>query len=435
MTGTVDVTAQAPVQRVSTLELFFDLVFVFTVTQLTAVLSHDLSWESLGQVMVMLALIWWMYAGYAWLTNSISTRELRQRAILLGGMAGYLVLALAVPGAFHGSGLAFGVGYLIVVAVHSSLFIWTASAQSSRAFLGIAPYNLFNATLVVVGGALGGTAQAVLWTVAAVLEWSTPWVGNRESQSSFEIAPAHFVERHGLVVIVAIGESVVAGGIGAAGLAVDAELILAVVLGLLLSAGLWWAYFGADDDEQAERALTDAPARAPAVDRAGGLRRRALLPAARRRPRGGGDQEGHRPRLRPARARPRRSSSAAAWRSSSPPTSASAASWASGARRTAPIAALLALATIPLGTEIAAVAQLAALVVILAVALAGEGVARSRLGSPAGAARRSASSRRAASGRARSSAGCDRGESRPIPDQFARGRPHAAAAGHTPSPR
>ena len=336
MTGTVDVTAPAPVQRVSTLELFFDLVFVFTVTQLTAVLSHDLSWESLGQVMVMLALIWWMYAGYAWLTNSISTRGLRQRAILLGGMAGYLVLALAVPGAFHGSGLAFGVGYFIVTAVHASLFIWTASAQSSRAFLGIAPYNLFNATLVIVGGALGGTAQAVLWTVAAVLEWSTPWVGNRESQSSFEIAPAHFVERHGLVVIVAIGESVVAAGIGAAGLAVDAELMLAVVLGLLLSAGLWWAYFGADDDEQAERALTDAPAASPAVDRAGGLRRRALLPArsASSSPPPGSRRPSATPTTRSRR--PRRSSWAAAWRSSSPPTSASAASWASGARCTAP---------------------------------------------------------------------------------------------------
>ncbi|MGZ4203529.1 MAG: low temperature requirement protein A, partial [Thermoleophilaceae bacterium] len=260
MAGTVELTAQAPVERVSTLELFFDLVFVFTVTQLTAVLTHDLSLKSFGQVVVMLALIWWMYGGYAWLTNSISTRGLRQRVILLGGMAGYLVLALAVPGAFHGSGLAFGVGYLIVVAVHSSLFIWTASAQSSRAFLGIAPYNLFNALLVLVGGALGGTAQAVLWTVAALLEWSTPWLGNRESQSGFEIGPAHFVERHGLVVIVAIGESVVAIGIGAAGLAVDAELVLVAVLGLLVSAGMWWAYFGADDDEQAERALSAAAA-------------------------------------------------------------------------------------------------------------------------------------------------------------------------------
>jgi low temperature requirement protein LtrA len=365
------------VQRVSTLELFFDLVFVFTVTQLTAVLSHDLSWASLGQVMVMLALIWWMYAGYAWLTNSISTRGLRQRAILLGGMAGYLVLALAVPGAFHGSGLAFGVGYFIVTAVHASLFIWTASAQSSRAFLGIAPFNLFNATLVVVGGALGGTAQAVLWTVAAVLEWSTPWVGNREGQSSFEIAPGHFVERHGLVVIVAIGESVVAGGIGAAGLAVDAELMLAVVLALLLSAGLWWAYFGADDDEQAERALADAPAaRQPWIALEGfGVAHYFLLLGVVLAAAGIKTAIGH---------------------AYDPLETAQALVLGGGValflaadvgfRRVLglgrslhrAVAALLALATVPLGSEVAAVAQLAALVVLLAVALAGEGTARPR---------------------------------------------------------
>ena len=382
MTGTVDVTAPARVQRVSTLELFFDLVFVFTVTQLTAVLSHDLSWKSLGQVMVMLALIWWMYAGYAWLTNSISTRGLRQRAILLGGMAGYLVLALAVPGAFHGSGLAFGVGYFIVTAVHASLFIWTASAQSSRAFLGIAPYNLFNAALVVVGGALGGTAQAVLWTAAAVLEWSTPWVGNRESQSSFEIAPGHFVERHGLVVIVAIGESVVAAGIGAAGLPVDAELMLAVVLALLLSAGLWWAYFGADDDEQAERALTDAPPRRqPWIALEGfGVAHYFLLLGVVLAAAGIKKAIGH---------------------AYDPVETAEALVLGGGValflaadvafrrvlglgrslHRT--VAALLALATIPLGSEVAAVAQLAALVVVLAAALAGEDTARPSAGASA----------------------------------------------------
>ena len=379
MTGAVDVTAPAPVQRVSTLELFFDLVFVFTVTQLTAVLSHHLSWESLGQVMVMLALIWWMYAGYAWLTNSISTRGLRQRAILLGGMAGYLILALAVPGAFHGSGLAFGVGYFIVTAVHASLFIWTASAQSSRAFLGIAPYNLFNATLVIIGGALGGTAQVVLWTVAAVLEWSTPWVGNRASQSNFEIAPGHFVERHGLVVIVAIGESVVAAGIGAAGLAVDAELMLAVVLGLLLSAGLWWAYFGADDDEQAERALTDAPRRRqPWIALEGfGIAHYFLLLGVVLTAAGIKKAIGH---------------------AYDPLETAQALVLGSGValflaadvgfRRVLglgrslhrAVAALLALATVPLGSEVAAVAQLAALVVVLAAALAGEGTARSAPG-------------------------------------------------------
>jgi low temperature requirement protein LtrA len=374
--STAETTASAPAQRVSTLELFFDLVFVFTVTQLTTVLTHDdLSLESLGQVVVMLALIWWMYGGYAWLTNSISTRELRQRAVLLGGMAGYLVLALAVPGAFHGSGLAFGVGYFIVVSVHASLFILTASAQSSRAFLGIAPYNLFNATLVVIGGALGATAQAVLWTVAAVLEWATPWIANRESQSSFEIAPAHFVERHGLVVIVAIGESVVAAGIGAAGLAVDAELIVVVVLSLLLSAALWWAYFGADDDEQAERALAGAPPRRqPWIALEGfGVAHYFLLLGVVLTAAGIKKAIGH---------------------AYDPLTTAQALALGGGVALFLAadvcfrailrlgrsvhraVAAVLALATVPLATEIAAAAQLAVLVAILAAALAGEGSLR-----------------------------------------------------------
>ena len=202
-------------------------------------------------------------------------------------------------------------------------------------------------------------------------------MGNRESQSSFEIAPAHFVERHGLVVIVAIGESVVAGGIGAAGLAVDAELILAAVLGLLLSAGLWWAYFGADDDEQAERALSRAPARRQpwiALEGFGVAHYFLLLGVVAR---GRRDQEGHRPRLRPAR--PRAEALVAGRRRGALPRrrrrrSARILGLGRSAHRA--IAALLALATIPLGTEVAAVAQLAALVVILAVALAGEGVAR-----------------------------------------------------------
>jgi low temperature requirement protein LtrA len=258
---TAELYQQPAVERVSTLELFFDLVFVFTVTQLTAVLTHELSWSSQGQVMLMLGLIWWMYAGYAWLTNAVSTRGVARRVVLLGGMAGYLVLALSIPEAFSGSGLSFGLAYGVVVAVHSALYVRLASDRSAEAIRGIVPFNLTSAALVILGGALGGTAQAVLWTVAVVLEWITPRLaGHGESQQEFEIAPAHFVERHGLVIIVAIGESVVAIGIGASGLPVDAELILVAILGLLLAAGLWWAYFGADDDAQAEAALTRAPA-------------------------------------------------------------------------------------------------------------------------------------------------------------------------------
>jgi low temperature requirement protein LtrA len=256
----LDRTAE-PVERVSTLELFFDLVFVFTITQLTAVLTHELSWSSLGQVVLMLAVIWWMYDGYAWLTNAVSTRGVASRVGLLGGMAGYLVLALAIPGAFEGSGLSFGLAYAVVVVVHAALYVRLASDRSAAAIRGIVPFNVSSAALVVVGGALGGTVQAVLWTVAVVLEWTTPRLAGRgESQQEFEIGPAHFVERHGLVIIVAIGESVVAIGIGAAGLDVDAELVLVAILGLLLAAGLWWVYFGSDEDERAERALTDAAA-------------------------------------------------------------------------------------------------------------------------------------------------------------------------------
>jgi low temperature requirement protein LtrA len=258
---TAELTAQPVTQRVTTLELFFDLVFVFTVTQLTAVLTHDLTWSALGQVMLMLGLIWWMYAGYAWLTNAVSTRGVARRAVLLGGMAGYLILALSIPDAFGGSGLAFGLAYALVVVVHATLYMRLASDRSAEAIRGIVPFNLFAALLVVVGGALGGTPQDVLWTIAVVLEWITPRLAGRgENQQEFEITPAHFVERHGLVIIVAIGESVVAIGIGASGLPVDFELVIVAVLGLLVSAALWWAYFGADDDEQAERALTLAPA-------------------------------------------------------------------------------------------------------------------------------------------------------------------------------
>jgi low temperature requirement protein LtrA len=196
-------------------------------------------------------------------------------------------------------------------------------------------------------------------------------VGNRESQSSFVIAPGHFVERHGLVVIVAIGESVVAGGIGAAGLAVDAELMLAVVLGLLLSAGLWWAYFGADDDEQAERALAEAPARRqPWIALEGfGVAHYFLLLGIVLAAAGIKEAIGH---------------------AYDPLETADALVLGGGValflaadvgfRRVLglgrslhrALAALLALATIPLGSELAAVAQLAALVVVLAGALAGE---------------------------------------------------------------
>ena len=258
--------AREEVVRVSTLELFFDLVFVFTITQLTSVLARHPSLRGLLQVALMLGVIWWMYGGYAWLTNAVAPDRPSRRMLLLGGMAGYLVLALAIPRAFGANGLAFALAYLVVVAVHTLLFARSSSESVVQAVFGIARFNIVSALIVLAGGIAGGTAQYVLWAIAVVFEWVTPRLID---DSGFEVAPAHFVERHGLVVIVAIGESVVAVGIGAAGLRVDFELAAVAVLGLLLNACLWWTYFGFDDDARAERALAAAPrARRPrlAVD-------------------------------------------------------------------------------------------------------------------------------------------------------------------------
>jgi low temperature requirement protein LtrA len=237
--------------RVTTLELFFDLVFVFTITQLTGVLYHGPVLRGLAQVVLMLGVIWWMYGGYAWMTNAVSAHTTSRRLLLLGGMGGYFVLALSIPHAFTSSGLAFGLAYLVVVGVHSILFTRATSASAARAILTLAPYNLGSALVVVAGGAIGGTAQYALWSVAVAFEWLTPVI---RGIRGFGIAPAHFVERHGLVVIVAIGESVVAIGIGASRLAVDGGLVVAAALGLALSACLWWLYFGGDD-ERAVHAL------------------------------------------------------------------------------------------------------------------------------------------------------------------------------------
>jgi low temperature requirement protein LtrA len=242
-------------ERVSTLELFFDLVFVFTITQLTAVLSDDPSPRGLLRVVLMLGVILWMYSGYAWMTNAVATDRAARRLLLLAGMAGYLVLALAIPRAFSEGDVAFGVAYLVIVAIHTGLYSRTGEARTVRALLRLAPLNLASALLVLAAVIADGAAAYLLWAAAFALEWVTPML---TPIGGFRIAPAHFVERHGLVVIVALGESVVAIGIGAAHLPVDLALASVAVLGLLLAACLWWAYFGGDD-RRAEQALAAVP--------------------------------------------------------------------------------------------------------------------------------------------------------------------------------
>jgi low temperature requirement protein LtrA len=242
--------------RVTSIELFFDLVFVFTITQLTSALVAEPNWTGVAKVVLIFGNIWWMYGGYAWLTNAVPPREIVHRLLLLVGMAGYLVVALAIPQAFGGSGVALGVGYLVVVAVHTGLFLSSTEESAVRAMLRLGPYNTVTAALLLVAGFFHGGARWGLWTAAFVLHWTTPAI---TAVGGFRIRAAHFVERHGLIVLIALGESVVAVGIGLQGRDLTAGLVVTALLGLLVVAGLWWLYFDGED-ARAERALDDASA-------------------------------------------------------------------------------------------------------------------------------------------------------------------------------
>ena len=245
--------------RVSTLELFFDLVFVFTITQLTGVLSRDLTPAGALRVLLIFGVLWWMYAGYAWLTNARTPTGLPERLLLLLGMAGFLVIGLAIPDAFtrRGEAITLGLGYLLVVAVHGALY-----QRLNRNILRVVPFNLLSALLVIAAGIFGVSGGAerpagyALWVAALAVQVLSPLIVH--PQGRFSIQPSHFVERHGALIIVAFGESVADIGIGAAGHPVTVTLITQAALALALSAALWWAYFGVGDDERAEAAMTRA---------------------------------------------------------------------------------------------------------------------------------------------------------------------------------
>ena len=236
----------APVTEVSRLELFFDLVFVVTITQFTTVLEHRPSATGVVQAALMLAIVWWMYGGYAWLTNLVPPDRPSRRLAMVAGMISYLVLALAIPRAFEGEGLAFGLAYLLVVIVHGGLFVVSAQVRLSTIYRGFFPVNVAFALVIIAGGALGGGWQYALWTLSATAAWASPYL---IADQSHLLSAKHMVERHALVVLVAIGDSVVAIAIGASAHSIDAGTISTVALGMAISAGLWWAYFGDHDDE------------------------------------------------------------------------------------------------------------------------------------------------------------------------------------------
>ncbi|MDI9883644.1 low temperature requirement protein A [Streptomyces sp. HNM0645] len=228
------------------MEPFFDLVFVVTATQLTEVLGEDTSFGGAAWAVVVFGLIRWMFNAYVWLTNELPPCTDRRRMLLFTSMVGFLVMALAIPRALEQGAEAnvFAAGYALVALVHAGLFSRTSSAAASRAILRLAPFNLTSAALVLLGAFLGGTAQFLLWTAALLIEALAPRLHGR--LAGFTIRPEHFVERHGLIMIIASGESLIAIAIGASGMPFDFSLVATAVLTPVVAARLWWIHFRPD---------------------------------------------------------------------------------------------------------------------------------------------------------------------------------------------
>jgi low temperature requirement protein LtrA len=241
-------------ERVSSLELFFDLVFVFTITQLTTLLAREPTLIGLLQVVLVFGNVWWMYGGYAWLTNAVPPIEVGLRLLLLLGMGGFLLVALAIPTVFSTGALAFGIGYMLVTLIHTWFFLRASQQSIISAIARLGPFNIITAALLLVAAFTSGTARWILFGAGFVLHWATPYV---IPQSNFRIRSAHFVERHGLILLIALGESVVAVGIGL-GTNLPLGRIVTALLGLALAAALWWLYFQ-NDEERAGRAMEAAP--------------------------------------------------------------------------------------------------------------------------------------------------------------------------------
>src|SRR6266545_183133 len=203
-------------QRVTPLELFFDLVFVFAITQVTGFLAENSTWLGLLRGLMLLAALWWAWAAYAWLTNTLNPEEGAVRIAVFGSIAAMLIVSLAVPNAFGVDGVTFGVAYFIVRALHVVLYAIAGKGDREllRAVLRIAPTAILAPVLLVVAGFLEGAPQMALWAVALAVDYLAVLIGHMRG---WRVSPAHFVERHGLIVIIALGESIVAIGIGAAG--------------------------------------------------------------------------------------------------------------------------------------------------------------------------------------------------------------------------
>jgi low temperature requirement protein LtrA len=229
-------------ERVTPLELFFDLIFVFAITQVTGLVSADATWTALAQGLVVLGVLWWAWAAYVWLTNTIDPEEGGVRVAMFAAMGAMLIASLAVPGAFGADAVLFACAYAFVRAAH--LVLYALAGRGDADLLGaverLTVGSVLGVGLLFVAAGLDGRAQLTVWTVALLIDLAGPLLGGGRG---WRLSAGHFAERHALVLIIALGESIVALGVGAAGIGLDAGVVAAALLGLAIACSLWWAYF------------------------------------------------------------------------------------------------------------------------------------------------------------------------------------------------
>jgi low temperature requirement protein LtrA len=243
-------------ERVTPLELFFDLVFVLAITQCTALMAASPTVEGVARGLLVLGVLWWAWGGYAWLTSVVDPEEGAVRIAIFVAIAALLVVSLCVPEAFDDSGLLFACAYGVVRAMHIVLFAVASRDDPGlrRSVTGLGAGTAVGVGLLVVASGTDGALQGALWGLALLLDVGEPFFFGAEG---WKLVPGHFAERHGLIVLIALGESIVAIGVGAEQ-GVDAGVVAAAVLGIAVASAFWWLYFDVVA-RVAERRLARAP--------------------------------------------------------------------------------------------------------------------------------------------------------------------------------
>jgi len=230
--------------EVTPLELFFDLVFVFAITQVTRLFVDDPTWGGVLRGVLVLAALWWAWDVFAWLTSALDVDEGGTRLVMLASMGASFGVALAVRGAFGVDAVLFACAYLVLRLLHLALSAVAARNDRDRrsAFIRFVPTSTLGPLLLLVAAFLEGNGRIVLWIVALAIDYLGPAVIGMGR--GWRVSAEHFAERHGLIIIIALGESLIAIAVGfAEGVELVAGLVVGAALGLVAVSALWWLYF------------------------------------------------------------------------------------------------------------------------------------------------------------------------------------------------